>query len=222
MPTRFSGDLTTRQLPLWEKLLLPLAGQPDLRFVEVGVFEGRTSCWLLQNVLTHPTARLTCIDIFKPFHYLPEPGHPEQETHVRDYEKTFDANMAAIDAAERVVKLKGNSTHVLRTLPLYAYDMVYIDGSHANRDALRDVVLGWDLLKTGGIMIMDDYGLDDPLMPDQKPKLAIDAFLASMEGEYALLAEKAFQVAVRKEHIWDLSRTPYFELPRAFMGSPDA
>jgi len=33
-------------------------------YLEVGVFEGRALLWLLENILTHPTARATCIDLF--------------------------------------------------------------------------------------------------------------------------------------------------------------
>jgi hypothetical protein len=36
-------------------------------------------------------------------------------------------------------------------------DVIYIDGSHEEPDVLRDLIDYWDLLKSGGAMIGDDY-----------------------------------------------------------------
>lgn len=42
-------------------------------------------------------------------------------------------------------------------LPVNAFDFYYVDGSHVAPDVMADAVLGWRLLKPGGIMVFDDY-----------------------------------------------------------------
>ena len=56
-----------------------------------------------------------------------------------------------------------------------SYDFVYVDGCHLATCAIADIILSWDLLKTGGILIIDDYGWLGP--PLDRPKVAVDAFL---------------------------------------------
>jgi len=59
-------------------------------------------------------------------------------------------------------------------------DFVYVDGSHQAPDVLADLVLAFQVLRPGGVLICDDYlwsnegpGTEDVL---NSPKIAIDAF----------------------------------------------
>ena len=60
----FTSDWFTPHIPIWEKVLSPLKGKPDIRYLEIGVFEGRSSLWIAENILTHPSSHLTVIDPF--------------------------------------------------------------------------------------------------------------------------------------------------------------
>ena len=62
--TQFTEDWLTYNIPLWDRLLNPLKEQ-KVSVLEIGVFEGRSTLWLLQNILTHPAARLTYVDTFE-------------------------------------------------------------------------------------------------------------------------------------------------------------
>jgi predicted O-methyltransferase YrrM len=200
MELRFTADWFSANIPHWQKHLGHLAGKPDLHCIEVGCLEGRSTCWLLQNILTHPSCTITCIDLF-------ELGE-EHFAIVRDFPgalpvsipiaENFQWNIRVIGAEEKVRTMKGRSEEMLRMLPVSCYDIAYIDGSHTARNVLMDIVLSWSLLKQDGIMILDDY--EWPCFPDQplrRPKIAIDAFLSVFEGEYAIL-QKEYQVIVRK------------------------
>ena len=59
-------------------------------------------------------------------------------------------------------------------------DFVYIDGSHHAHAVLSDLVHAFGLLKTGGLIVCDDYlwtATDaDPGDVLARPKIAIDAF----------------------------------------------
>ena len=58
-------------------------------------------------------------------------------------------------------------------------DCLYVDGGHDAPTVLRDLVTGFDLVKTGEIVICDDYLWDDPGGGNRtlgRPKIALDAF----------------------------------------------
>ncbi|HIK57419.1 MAG TPA: class I SAM-dependent methyltransferase [Synechococcales cyanobacterium M55_K2018_004] len=188
---QFTQDWFGRNIPLWKQHLQPLKDQEQLNALEIGSWEGRSACWLLENILTHPTARLTCVDSFEgneEYREMLEPGFLES------VESRFDFNIARAGAAEKVTKLVGKSAEVLRTLPLRNFDLIYIDGSHVACDVLSDAVLSWELLKVGGLLIFDDYDFG---LREYGTRYAIDAFLNSfakkLEGVH-----KSHQVIVRK------------------------
>jgi predicted O-methyltransferase YrrM len=195
----FATDWFSPQIPVWERVLAEFKRKPFLKFIEIGSWEGRSTCWLLENILTDLTSSLTCIDIFT---LTPAQckGISEKITPLPEHfdpEKRFDENIAVIGAQSRTIKLKGESRTILRFLPIDTYDCVYIDGSHAAVDVLTDAVLSWGLLKKEGILIFDDYKL--ALSPDRlaHPAMAIDAFLEIFTGRYQVL-EHGWQVIIRK------------------------
>ena len=181
-PYRFSGDTFTAHIPLWKQVLSPLAGKPNLHYLEIGVFEGRSALWVLEHVLTDPTSRMTCIDLF--------PG---------DMEQHFRANLELSGVPKKATVLKGFSQIVLKQLPLESFDLIYIDGSHVAKDVLVDAVLSWQLLKPGGILMFDDYLYkQQTLPPELRPQLAIDAFLAAYKTDLTVV-NKGYQVIVTKQ-----------------------
>jgi len=61
----FSVDWHSHNIPHWRRILERYRGQPKVRALEIGSFEGRSTIWLLENILTHETAHIDCIDTFK-------------------------------------------------------------------------------------------------------------------------------------------------------------
>lgn len=183
----FTADWVTYNADNWRNILREYVGRAAVNALEIGSFEGRSAIWFLENVLTHPSARLTCID----------PFHDEGD---RSYEQRFDRNIALTGVGSKVVKRKGFSQHVLRSLPVDSFDFIYVDGSHAAIDVLTDAVLSWGLLRRGGIIIFDDYELDSrgDLAQDGKPRLAIDAWL-SVHRPYLTVLHDEYQLAVRRD-----------------------
>jgi hypothetical protein len=178
-------DTFSHNIPVWKELLAPYVGKPDVSYLEIGVWEGRSALWMLENVLTSPSARLTLIDI------LVTPR--------------WAANLDRSGRRDSVRMLVGESSKILLGLNPESFDIIYIDGSHWADDVLSDAVLSFALLKPGGILIFDDYCYDastygpdrDALPLEQVPKAAIDAFLLAYGPRLEVL-HRYYQVAVRK------------------------
>jgi len=183
----FTQDWFTAHAPLWERLLAPLAGRPA-HALEVGVFEGRGSVWLLDHVLMHPDATLTWVDTFAG-------GADHAGMDLAGLEGRFRANTARF--GDKVRGTVGRSADVLRGMTGERFDLAYIDASHAAADVLADAVLAWPLLKPGGLLGFDDYRWRGFPEPERCPALGIDAFLAAMRGRYAEL-HRGDQVWVRR------------------------
>ena len=130
----FNGFIV--QIPIWAKVLHAFKGKPDIHYLEIGVNQGRSAMWMLENILTHPTAKLTGIDLF-----------PEGT----DFKEKYCNNLKLSGYAQKATTITGFSQIQLRNLPLNSFDIIYVDGDHRAAGVLADAVLSWDLLKPGGV-----------------------------------------------------------------------
>ena len=163
--------------PNFEKFLIPLAGQENLIALQLGVFTGDASLWMLQNL---NSVSLTDVDTWK--------GSDEDEHKAMDFEDVYKTYLD---------KVKDYTVHVKRTtttnylVTQYGsggiFDFIYIDADHTTVGVLLDAELSWPLLKPGGIMAFDDYTWGADLPAKLSPMLGIDLFLARHEGEYDTL-----------------------------------
>lgn len=174
---QFTEDWFTHNIPVWENLLECVADAPQLNFLEVGSYEGMATCWLLDQILTHPSSGITCVDL--------------------GFQGQFTANLARSGAAEKVMARVGNSHDILPSLQPHAYDVIYIDGCPLASHVQQDAMLAWNLLKLNGLLIFDDYDWINPQQPEQSPKIGIDAFLSEFQHRVDVL-RRAYQLIVRK------------------------
>jgi predicted O-methyltransferase YrrM len=186
-----SGDYTkdwfTYNLSVWVRVLNTFKGKP-IQALEIGVFEGRSTVWLLENILTNPDATLNWIDTFS--------GSAEHaDIDFTTVEKKFHENTKRFGT--KVKGRVGKSQDVLRGMSTDRFDLVYIDGSHEAPDVLSDAVLAWPLLKPGGLMGFDDYEWHIFPAPERCPALAIDAFVDVMRGQLTVI-DRGYQVWVKK------------------------
>jgi len=159
------------------------------KYLEIGSFEGRSTCWFLANIITGPGSKAYCIDTW-------QGGFEHAGIDFDDVEDRFDKNTAGY--REKIVKLKGTSFEQLASLVRghrNSFDVVYVDGSHTSWDVLSDCVLSFNLCKVGGII-----GLDDYLWGEQNlnaPKPAIDSFLYIYDN-FLQVIKKDYQVWVKR------------------------
>lgn len=196
-PYRFTHDYLSQHIEQWSKDQARFAGLPNLDFLEIGSFEGRSACWLLQNILTHDSSRITCVDLFEQGSSQGVYETTGLDSNLMSTEDRFDYNIRQTGASHRVEKLKGNSHELLRSLSRSQYNFIYIDGSHVAKDVLEDAVLAWPLLKTRGVLTFDDYEWRDEPDPLRCPQMGIDAFLRVYEGDYRII-HKDYQVTLEK------------------------
>lgn len=183
----FTVDWFSPNIPVWQHVFAPFKGQSNIQYLEIGVYEGRSAIWMLENVLTHPTARLTGIDIFE-----------------GPYKERYATNLERSGFSDKATTITGYSQLALRDLPLDSFDIIYIDGSHAKNDVLEDAVLCWRLLKKGGVLVFDDYrwcglfimGTSDSFGDSCKP--AVDSFVQCFDQQLEVI-HNSYQLIVRKK-----------------------
>ena len=169
----FGPDWFSRHIPVWQHLggQLGWRGETPLVAVEVGSYEGRSACWMLQHWLRHPDSRLYCIDSFVG---TPRGGVVDAPS----LQARLVANLEATGQGRQVEVFAMPSDLGLRELWLRGVqaDVVYLDGSHTAADTLSDAVLAFKLLRAGGLMIFDDYLWREHTDLLLCPKPGIDAF----------------------------------------------
>jgi len=177
----------------FESILSDYNGKEGLEFLEIGSFTGDSAVYMLENILTSDSARLTCVDTWAGS--LEHAGELQEHFTMGEVEKRFDERVARFN--NKVIKNKTTSTEWLLNNRSKQYDFIYIDGDHTANTVLSDAVLSWDLLKVGGVMAFDDYEWTHPDGGSYAPRLAIDSFL-NVHSPYLEEINRGWQLWVRK------------------------
>jgi predicted O-methyltransferase YrrM len=173
----FTADWFTHNIPNFEKCLVLVPERK--RFLEIGAYEGRSTCWLIQHMEDHGT--IYSIDPF--------PNMPETE------ERFMQNTREAVKGTSIIsVLIKNTSYNALAKLiaQKQEFDFVYIDGDHDPATTLTDASMAWGLLRQGGVMLFDDYEY-----PQEPTKSGILGFMQGFVGKYDLVLQN-YQLAVKK------------------------
>jgi FkbM family methyltransferase len=149
-----------------------LQGNIPLKILEVGSWEGLSTCWMLENISAHIDSKIFSVDLFEKVEDM-NGFHTEDSTFF-DY---FLHNIEIAGGKNKVEVCKGYSSKVLPNLMkehAASFDLVYVDGSHEAPYVLIDAIHAFSLVKQEGIIIFDDYKL---VRRNENPGKAINAFL---------------------------------------------
>lgn len=192
----FTQDWFSNRIPQWLEWFAPYKDVPS-KALEIGVFEGQSSLWLLENILTAYESRLVAVDTFQGAEDQVKAGIylkdmlPRYQNNIHRYKEKV--RIYAEPSISAMPKLVGN------------FDFIYVDGSHTAADVFMDAAQAWRLLRVGGTLVFDDYAWRQEKDPVQCPYPAIDGFLYCFQGHYerlpsGLLPQPDLQVAVLKTH----------------------
>jgi predicted O-methyltransferase YrrM len=180
-----SADWFTGNVPSWLMVFEKYKFyEKEIKALEIGSYEGLSSYFLLSKL---PKAHLTCVDTWQGLDETCQGlSKYEKGKNIDQLEETFDSNLSKFK--DRVSKFKGTSFSYFASVNgANQFDLVYIDGSHYCDDVLIDALKGFQLLKVGGVMIFDDYELNQYKHTQHNPKTAIDSFLKIKIGKYKIV-----------------------------------
>lgn len=171
----------------FEKHLDIFKDKPNLNFLQIGVFVGNASQWMIENILSSTSSFLYDLDMWKGSVDKP------QENNWKIIENEYDSRFSEV---KNIIKIKTDSLSWLPNQTIN-FDFIYIDAGHTSLDAFADAMLSWELLKPQGIMAFDDYAWDEGSSPEHCPKKGIDTFIKIKKGKYEIL-EQSYQVWIKK------------------------
>lgn len=185
---------------VWDHLLSQLN---PTKILEVGSFEGASVCYLIEKFGATNDLEIHTIDTW-------EGGIEHQVIDMSDVEKRFLHNVElALSKVDKEIEMsvhKGFSDQQMAKLLAedkgQYFDFIYIDGSHQAPDVLCDAILGFKLLRVGGILAFDDYLWNESLPygkdPIRCPKVAVDAFTNIFCRKISVIGAPLRQVYVQK------------------------
>ena len=186
----FSENNPEKVVRQFDEFLSEFKDKPST-FLEIGSFEGMSTIWMLENILTNKESRLFCIDAWAEW---------TGDAFVR-----FVENINKTGLKDKVRIVKGDSSEELRIFPKEYFDFIYVDGDHDEKAVIKDAIGSFRVLKKGGMIAFDDYllGIKYPNSPGAKAmngstKKAIDYFLDVFQDELEII-HKDYQVWIRKK-----------------------
>lgn len=179
---------------------------PITNALEIGAYEGASTCYLIDKVAPKNPFKLTVVDTWG--------GGAEHKAMGTDMDAVYQRylrNLSHAIATRHPGKVDYREMRMTSLLALTrlvgegkedAFDFIYIDGSHDPRDVIIDAVLAFKLLKKGGLMIFDDYSWAPREIEDTSisecPRIAIDAFTHIYWGQFRMFPINIQQFALVK------------------------
>lgn len=192
----------TNAKPFWNDFFAQFKPR---KVLEIGSYEGASTCYLIGELAKDYPVEIHCIDT-----WCGGVEHRNWGIDMTAVESRFSHNtqfaISRVPHSVALVVHKGFSDYCMATLLSQnhgnSFDLVYVDGSHQAPDVLADAVLGFRLLKVGGVMIFDDYLWSENLPSGRDllrcPKLAIDAFVNCYFRKVMVISISRHQLYVRK------------------------
>ena len=168
------------------------------KILEIGCFEGISTCFFSDVLLNHNDSELHCVD---PFIHTHSSAAKKLgiTTQCIDYKtkQTFQQNIYKSKWYTKIKFFNITSHDFMRSNNKIMYDIIYIDGCHEPDYLEHDVVECFNILNDGGIMWMDDYMGNTT--NDGKCCIHIDRALEQFSGLYDVI-HKNYQLAIKKHN----------------------
>lgn len=149
--------------------------QRPLNILEIGCFEGKSTLHFLQQA-KHMASRVVAVDPFS-----------ADVPIVMDIFGRFLRNMSKCAERKKLKFLQQTSDDFFASNQT-EFDLVYVDGDHEPKQAMRDLTNAIKCCKIGGIVWFDDYMLNDL-------NHHVDALIKTQN---VLVIHKSYQLGLKK------------------------
>lgn len=195
---KFSTNWFSHQLQaIWAEILL--AERPT-KLLEVGSFEGLSTVFMIQTLGNIQPIELHCVDTWQGGReHTDIDFHAVQENFTRNIQQAESEVSNAVNLQLYPVRSDVALPVMQAQLGQEYFDFIYIDGSHEAADVLYDAVNAFKLLRSGGVMVFDDYlWHNNPADIIRAPKIAIDAFVNTNFDKLQVYGGVPYQLIVKK------------------------
>jgi len=148
----WTNDIPEKSLDIFLKVIDYINSKNNPKeILEIGTFTGTSAIKLVETI---KNSKITVIDKWENYVELDEIRKLKEN----NIEKIFYDNIEKSGLKELFTVLKGDSFAILLKLIKNnkQFDVIYVDGNHELLHSYLDIKLSFELLKTGGILILDD------------------------------------------------------------------
>jgi len=160
---------------------------PTYNILEIGCYEGGSSCFFSDNLLDGEDSTLDCVDPF-----LNDVDNDHKSMLLNDEELRFDSNIKLSLNFNKITTHKITSDEFFTTNKK-VFNLIFIDGCHSLDCVKRDLINSYECLVVNGIIWMDDYGGGTP---EANFRSFVDEFIIEKKCE---IIEKGYQIAFIKK-----------------------
>ena len=170
--------------------------------LEIGCFEGLTTNYIIDNMISN-SGKIICVDPLED-KYLVDNLTPIDEINnskhwsyfYQQYDRFIENTKLNFKKIELYRELSSTALPKLNFEYKNKLDFIYVDGDHREQGVYLDGLMAFDLCKTGGIILFDDY-----LWADcdniQVTKKGIDRFLTEYQNNIQVMFVN-YQVGIKK------------------------
>lgn len=163
-----------------------------LHVIEIGCFEGYGTLKLHELLGSHPESTITCIDPWDDVYVKGKIEFSDIDPIFANQYPKFSSNTSSI--ANKLVIKRGYSTDILPTLSAQSYDFAYVDGDHSANQVYTDGKLLFPLMKSGSIILFDDYYWTHG---SEITQIGIERFISEFNDKIEVLFRGPVQCAVK-------------------------
>ena len=162
-----------------------------INVLEIGTYTGTS---LIEIVKSIPNSFGIGVDLWKSY----DENNLLSNVDSLQVKNSFFHNVNASELQDRIKGIQSESKEALLQFIKdgTTFDFIYVDGSHLLLDAYLDIVLSWQILDKGGILVIDDYLYKkDTIL--ESPFEAVNHFLNLYKEQYKLL-DVGYRVFLQK------------------------
>lgn len=162
---------------IWEKVLKKYINKP-IEALEIKSHNGEITKWLIENILKNNNSLIYSLDIW-------EKNYENRNlSRYSNIEEEYDVNLSKFN--NKNIKIVMNTYNALNKFMLNnnIFDFIFINTNYIDNLKFDIIILCWNILKINGIIIFNDYNLDNPT------KTTIDSFMFIFKSEIRVLYKK--------------------------------